>query len=99
MTGFFCDTIGAMRCKSLLVAAGALATLTACATDTREWMKLNEKYTTEEFRRDLKSCSGQDDKIDDACMKRLGWVAVSPGRDSRPSDPYGPAQQGRPKAR
>ena len=78
----------------LIVVLGMAAALTACVTDDREWMKLSEKYTTEDFRRDLKTCTGKDDKIDDPSMKNLGWVTVSRGRDSRPADPYGPAQQG-----
>ena len=87
-----------MRWGGVLIVAVAAVVLAGCAGDDRDWMKLNEKYTTEDFRRDLKTCT-KNDKIDDACMRRLGWVSVSKGRDEKPSDPYGPAQQSRPKIR
>ena len=87
-----------MRRRVLLIAAVAAAAFTGCASDDRDWMKLNEKYTTEDFRRDLKTCT-RNDKLDDACMQRLGWVSVSKGRDDKPADPYGSAQQGRSKGR
>jgi hypothetical protein len=54
----------------------ALAT-GACWTDTREWMKLDQTYTTAEFRRDLQQCTVKG-KLDDDCMKARGWVAVTP---------------------
>ena len=87
-----------MRWRVLLIASVGAAAFAGCATDDRDWMKLNERYTTEDFRRDLKACT-RNDKLDDACMQGLGWVSVSKGRDDKPADPYGPAQQGRPKAR
>ena len=69
----------------LLVAAPALA---GCVTDEREWMKLNEHYTTEDFTRDRKVCT-RDGKIDDACMRGRGWVAVNPGTKAEaPRDPH-----------
>lgn len=83
-----------MRWTGLLIVLGAAATLAACTSDNREWMKLNQKYTTEDFRRDLKSCTDKKDKIDDECMRRLGWVPVSPGRDQKAPEPYAPAQMG-----
>jgi hypothetical protein len=66
---------------ALLAAAG-------CATDTREWMKVSEKYTTEEFRRDHAACS-KSGKLDDSCMRARGWVAVNPGvKAETPKDPH-----------
>ena len=68
----------------------ALAALLAagCATDDRQWMKLTEKYTTEEFRRDHSACS-KGGKLDDGCMRGHGWVAVNPaGKTETPKDPY-----------
>src|SRR5207245_1104014 len=53
--------------------------MTACGTDTREWMKLNQTYTTAEFRRDLQQCTVKG-KLDDDCMKARGWVAVGGAR-------------------
>lgn len=66
---------------ALLAAAG-------CVTDTREWMKVSERYTTEEFRRDHAACS-KSGKLDDSCMRARGWIAVNPGvKAETPKDPY-----------
>jgi hypothetical protein len=64
-----------------------LLVLAGCASDEREWMKLSEKYTIAEFRRDHAACS-KAGKLDDACMRERGWVAVSPsGTPETPKDP------------
>ena len=62
----------------------ALAT-SACGTDNREWMKLDQNYTTAEFRRDLRECTVKG-KLDDDCMKARGWVAVTPPRAEQKKD-------------
>jgi hypothetical protein len=62
----------------------ALAT-SACGTDTREWMKLDQNYTTAEFRRDLRECTVKG-KLDDDCMKARGWVAVTPPKAEQKKD-------------
>lgn len=69
----------------LLLAALALG---ACgSSDNREWMKLNQTYTTDEFRRDLKECTVKG-KLDDDCMKARGWVAVTPPKvEPKKEDP------------
>jgi hypothetical protein len=68
------------------VLLSALA-MTACGTDTREWMKLNQTYTTAEFRRDLQQCTVKG-KLDDDCMKARGWVAVTPPKvEQKKEDP------------
>jgi hypothetical protein len=73
--------IGPILMVATLLAAG-------CATDDRQWLKLNEKYTTEDFRRDHAACS-KGGTLDDACMRSRGWVAVSPGgKGETPKDPY-----------
>jgi len=75
------STLGPILTCAVLLAAG-------CATDDREWMKLSEKYTTEEFRRDHAACS-KGGKLDDGCMRGRGWVAVNPaGKSETPKDPY-----------
>jgi hypothetical protein len=67
---------------------GAVLLVAGCATDDRQWLKLNARYTTEDFRRDHAACS-QSGKLDDACMRSRGWVAVNPGaRTETPKDPY-----------
>ena len=64
----------------------ALAT-GACGSDSREWMKLDQTYTTAEFRRDLQECTIKG-KLDDDCMKARGWVAVTPPKsDQKKEDP------------
>lgn len=69
-----------MRPRNLLVCVGLAVAFTACSgLDDRQWMKVDQKYTTEEFRRDYRECS-KDGKLDDECMKSRGWVAVTPGK-------------------
>src|SRR5262245_3203522 len=67
----------AMRIRDVLIPIALGAVLTACGGgDSREWMKLNEKYTTEDFRRDYAECS-KSGKLDEDCMRGRGWVDVS----------------------
>jgi hypothetical protein len=56
----------------------ALPVLAGCVTDERQWMKLNERYTIEDFQRDAQTCS-KSGQLDDVCMRDRGWVAVNPG--------------------
>lgn len=66
---------------------GAVLLAAGCASDDREWMKLDSRYTTEEFRRDHKACS-KSGTLDDACMRKLGWIAVNPsGKPETQKDP------------
>jgi hypothetical protein len=68
-----------------LIAAGLgvlLATAGCSGSDERQWMKVNERYTTEEFRRDFAECS-KSGKLDDTCMRARGWVAVNPSKGDR----------------
>jgi hypothetical protein len=74
-------TLRALAVVGVLAAAG-------CAVDDRQWLKLNEKYTTEEFRRDHSACS-KSGKLDDGCMRSRGWVAVNPMKATEAAkDPY-----------
>jgi hypothetical protein len=81
--------IGAM---GVLLALG----LVACTSDDRQWMKLDQKYTIEDFRRDSSTCTVKG-KLDDACMRAKGWIDVGPAKGEKPPDPYGrdtrPARQ------
>ena len=77
--------------SALLLLAPVLG---GCVTDEREWMKLNERYTVAEFQRDREACM-KSGKIDDACMKARGWVAVNPGgKAETPKDPHARDLQG-----
>jgi hypothetical protein len=50
-------------------------------------LKLNQRYTTEEFQRDHAACSKRG-KLDEPCMRSRGWVAVNPGGKTETRDPY-----------
>jgi hypothetical protein len=66
-----------------VVLATAMAGLAGCAESSREWMKVNDRYTVEEFRRDHAECS-KGGRLDDACMRSRGWVDVSPKGEKQP---------------
>jgi len=46
-----------MRHTLMLGALGIAIVASGCGTEEREWMKLDQKYTTAEFRRDLAACT------------------------------------------
>jgi hypothetical protein len=60
----------------------------------KQWMKVNERYTTEEFRRDHKACS-KGIVLDEECMHAKGWVDLKPSAKDRAADTPtpGPAPQ------
>lgn len=63
--------------KAASMLLGIAMVMAACSAETeRQWMKVNEKYTTAEFRRDLAECS-KSGKLDEACMRSRGWVDVT----------------------
>jgi hypothetical protein len=69
--------------------------LTGCASsDDREWMKVNERYTVEDFRRDHTACS-KGGKLDEACMRSRGWVDVSSRKEKPPEPERRPLPTGR----
>ena len=69
-----------------ILTVATFLTLAGCAADERQWLKLNEKYTTDEFRRDHAACS-KGGKLDDACMRGRGWVTVNPSGKQEVRDP------------
>jgi hypothetical protein len=80
---------------AFLVVLAALGTFACTASDNREWMKVNQRYTTQEFVRDHKACS-RDGKPDEACMRQRGWVPVNPSKaDSDPPAEAIPRSRGR----
>lgn len=84
-----------MRRRDVPVVLGLAIVLSACATDEREWMKIEQKYTTQEFRRDLNECTKKG-KLDEECMKARGWVAVTPPKaETKPADPLTQPPSGR----
>lgn len=83
---------GRMRVMGLLGAVGLSLLALGCAGQEREWMKVNQPYTAEEFRRDYAACTKGINTLDEACMKSRGWVSVSPGKvDTKPPEPQRPA--------
>jgi hypothetical protein len=73
--------------RTLYLALIIVLALTGCSVSAdRQWMKVNERYTTEEFRRDYKACSPKDE-LDEDCMRSRGWVEVSRSKAERDSDP------------
>lgn len=67
-----------MRTRIALVALTAAAAVAGCAQD-KQWMKVGQPYTTEEFRRDYADCS-KGGKLDETCLRSRGWVSVTPGK-------------------
>lgn len=89
-----------MRRPGVLAGALAIALLAGCGTtEEKQWMKVGEKYTTAEFRKDMKDCS-KTGKVDEDCMKARGWVSVSPGRTpDKPVQPSAPTRTPYPSGR
>jgi hypothetical protein len=69
----------------LLTGLALTGVLGACAQPEREWMKIGQAYTVEEFRRDRRECT-RAGVLDEGCMKSRGWVSLSP-RPEKPPDP------------
>jgi hypothetical protein len=66
--------------NAFLSIAACTALLAACSTPTeREWMKVSERYTVADFRRDYAECS-RGGTLDESCMRNRGWVPVSAGK-------------------
>ena len=71
------------RCAILLAVALAGA---ACSSGRDvEWMKVNQQYTTAEFRRDYAECD-KSGKLDE-CMQSRGWVSVTAPNTAKPKAP------------
>ncbi len=75
-----------MRIPAVLAGLGLALGLAGCAQPEREWLKLNQPYTTAEFRRDVAECTRKG-ALDEACMKSRGWVSVNPLRPEKPQTP------------
>lgn len=82
-----------MRHRVVLIAVSIALALGACASDEKEWMKVDQRYTAAEFRRDYAACS-RGARLDEDCMRSKGWVAVSPG--AAPPKAVAPATPGPP---
>jgi hypothetical protein len=74
-----------MRRALTLSVLGIAFVASGCANEDREWMKLDGKYTTADFRRDLSACTVKG-VLDEECMKARGWVAVAPPKVEQKKD-------------
>ncbi len=77
----------------LLLALSAVGIAGCTAQDTREWMKVDRRYTTQEFQRDHRDCSRKGD-LDEACMRQRGWVSVNPSKADEPPPSMDPLPRG-----
>jgi hypothetical protein len=82
-----------MRTPAALIAVSAALLLGACASEEKEWMKIDSKFTMKEFQRDYAACS-KGGKLNETCMQNRGWIAVSPGTnlEKAPPPPALPSQ-------
>lgn len=71
--------------RRLLLACAVAVVLVGCSHSDKQWMKVNENYTTAEFRRDHAACS-KGATLDEACMRAKGWVDVKPSAGDRAAD-------------
>jgi hypothetical protein len=70
-----------------LVLIGIVLGTAACSgTDSRQWMKVDQRYTTAEFQRDYAECSASK-TLDDTCMKNRGWIEVNRSKSEQDQDP------------
>jgi hypothetical protein len=78
-----------MRWLGSAIAVGVL--VAGCASEPdRQWMKVNQKYTVEEFRRDYATCR-RGGKLDEPCLRNRGWVDVTqPATKETPEPPPDP---------
>ena len=82
-----------MYWKTSIAAIVVAGILTGCSSSSdRQWMKINERYSTAEFQRDHAACS-KGGALDETCMRNRGWVDVNPSKADKPPDPE-PARSG-----
>jgi hypothetical protein len=79
---------------AFLVALSSLGLVGCGSHDNREWLKVDRRYTKEEFQRDYKECTRKGD-LDDACMRQRGWVSVNPSTTDPVSREMDPLQRSR----
>jgi hypothetical protein len=76
-----------MRNPYRLVVIGIVLGTAACShIDDRQWMKIDQRYTTAEFQKDFADCSPKT-TLDEDCMKARGWVEVNRSKSERDQDP------------
>jgi hypothetical protein len=81
-----------MRPIGRLIALALALAVCGCASQEKEWMKPDQRYTDAEFRRDYGACS-RTGTLDETCLRAKGWVSVSPNKPDKPVEvqrPPGP---------
>lgn len=69
-----------MKSAIVLLATFVVLGSFGCASGPeRQWYKIGQHYTVAEFERDKAECT-REKKLDFDCMRRKGWVDVSPDR-------------------
>jgi hypothetical protein len=66
-----------MRMTLFLAGVGLALAVSGCSSGDKEWMKVGQTYTVEEFRRDHAACT-KAGRLDETCMRDRGWIDVSP---------------------
>ncbi|MGH7389071.1 MAG: hypothetical protein ACREM3_06370 [Candidatus Rokuibacteriota bacterium] len=75
-----------MDIRTAFAAALVVLATSGCAEPEREWLKVGQPYTADEFRRDVAACT-RGGTLDEECMKSRGWVSVSAKRAEKPQEP------------
>jgi hypothetical protein len=82
--------------RRLFFLAVIVLSLGACSSGPqKQWYKPGGNYTMAEFDRDEKACM-KDSRLDEACMKERGWIAISADEDKGPPPMQGGPPPGRP---
>jgi hypothetical protein len=75
-----------MRLQRLPILLAVALAVAACSSGRDvEWLKVNQKYTTAEFRRDYAECE-KSGKLDE-CLQSRGWVSVTAPNIPKPTAP------------
>jgi hypothetical protein len=67
-----------MRVMLLLLAIAG--TFAGCGSAEKQWYKAGADYTVAEFQRDRAKCE-KNGKLDEECLKQLGWVPLTPDKE------------------
>lgn len=84
-----------MRRRISLLLVLSVLVLSGCFSEKRDWMKIDQKYTKEEFQRDYRKCELGGKEVDEPCMRERGWVPVNPAKSEAAPPTPGPRSRGR----
>jgi hypothetical protein len=69
-------------------------TFAACGSAEKQWYKAGTEYTVPEFTRDRAKCE-KNGKLDEECLKQLGWIPLSLDAEKPAPPPRSQSQKGR----